>query len=92
MDQTGETAKCFFVKIEHLAHFARRRTSAISDDIRGHRRAEFSVALVNVLNRVFALISARQIEIDVGPFASLFGKKSFKQQLHADRIDGRDSQ
>src|SRR5687768_16952680 len=92
MNKPGESRKCFFVKIQNLPDFTRRRTPAICDDIRGHGRTEFSVTRVNVLNGFFALISARQIEVDIGPLASLFGKKSLKQQLHADRIDGRDSE
>src|SRR5215216_923815 len=73
-----ETCKRFVVKVEHLPDLARGRAPAISDDVRGHRGAEFSVALVNVLNRLLTLISARQIEIDVGPFASFFRKKTLK--------------
>jgi hypothetical protein len=52
----------------------------------------FSVALVNVLDRLLALLSARQIEIDVGPLTAFFRKKTLKQQIHADRIDGSDSE
>ena len=51
-----------------------------------------AVALVDVLDRLLALIAARQIEIDVGPFAALFGEEALEQQLHADRIDGGDSE
>src|SRR6185369_1222301 len=70
VDQRRETCERFVVEVEHLPDFARGRAPTISDDIRGHRRAEFSVALVNVLNRLLALIAARQVEIDVRPFAS----------------------
>src|SRR5678816_1885866 len=56
-----ETRKRFVVEIEHLPDFTHGRAPAISDDIRSHRRAEFSVALVNVLNGLLALLSARQI-------------------------------
>jgi hypothetical protein len=92
MDQSGEPAKRFLIEIKGLADLACRRAPAIRDAVGGHGRAEFSVTLVNVLNCLFAFIAARQIEIDVGPFASLFRKKSLDQQLHADRIDGGDSQ
>ena len=43
-----------------------------------------------MLNHLLAAIAARQIEIDVGPFAALFRKKALEQQIHADRIDSRD--
>ena len=77
------------VEAQRLAHFARRRPAAISDDVGGHRRAELSVALINVLNDALALIAAGQIEIDVRPFAAFFGEKALEQQFHADRIDRR---
>src|ERR1041384_3214754 len=90
MDQAGQTAERFLVEIESLADFARRRAPAISDAVGGHRRAQFAVALANILNCPCALVATRQIEIDVGPFAAFLGKKSFEQQFHADRIDGSD--
>src|ERR671927_881756 len=62
-----ETCQRFVIEVKHLPDFARGRAPAISDDVSRHRRAEFSVALVDVLNRLLALISARQVEIDVGP-------------------------
>src|SRR5215212_2092093 len=92
VDERGETCKRFLVEIEHLPDFARGRAPTISDDVCGHRCSEFSVALVNVLNRPLALISARQIEIDVRPFTSFFRKKALEQKIHADGIDGGDSE
>jgi hypothetical protein len=35
------------------------------------------------------LIAAWQVEIDIGPLAALFGKKTFKEQIHANGIDCR---
>ena len=67
---------------------SRAATPAISDDISGHCGAKFSVALVNILNGTLALISARQVEIDIRPFVALFGKKSLEKQIHAYGIDG----
>ena len=49
-----------------------------------------AVFLVDVLNHPLAPIAARQIEIDVGPLAALFGQEPLEQQVHADRIDGGD--
>ncbi len=45
-----------------------------------------------MLNHLLAAIAARQIEIDVGPFAALFRQKTLEQQLHAHRIDRRDAE
>src|SRR6266571_7330163 len=87
VDQTRKPAEGFFIEAQHLSDFARRRTSAIGDYVRGHRRAALPVMLINVLNGALALVAARQVQIDVRPLAALFGKEALEQQLHADRID-----
>ena len=75
---------------ERLAHLARRAPAAIGDDVRGHRRAQPPVALVDVLDDPLAPVAARQVEVDVGPLAALLGEKALEEQLHAHRIDRRD--
>ena len=90
--EAGEAIERFRIERERLADFARGRASAIGDDVRGHGRAQFSVALVDVLNGALALVAAGQIEIDVRPFAALFGKKSLEEQIHSHRIDGGDAE
>ena len=80
------------VEAEDLAGFARGESSAIGDHVRGHRRAVLAVALVDVLDDALALVAAGKIDIDVGPFAALFGEKAFEEQIHADRIDGGDAE
>ena len=77
---------------QRLAHFARGRAPAIGDDVGGHGRAQLAVALVDILDGALALIAAGKIDIDIGPFAALFGEEALEQQIHADRIDGRDSE
>ena len=44
------------------------------------------------MNGALALASTGKIEIDIGPFAALFGKKSLEEQIHFDGIDGGDPQ
>src|SRR3979409_678546 len=90
MNQTRQTPESLFIKPEPFTNFARGRTSTISDPVRGHRRAQLAVPLVNILNRAFALIAARQIEIDVRPLTTFFGKKALEQKFHPHRIDRRD--
>src|ERR1700683_1013581 len=74
-----EAIEHFRLERERLADFAGSRTPTIRDHIGRHSRAQFSIAFVNVLNGAFALIAAGKIEIDVGPFAALFGKKSLEK-------------
>src|SRR5690606_5138002 len=76
---------------EHLAQLACRAAAAIRDDVGGHRGAEPAIALVDVLDDALAPLAARQIEIDIGPLAALFREKPFEEQIHPDRIDGRDA-
>src|SRR5205807_4103966 len=90
--QTRQTSERLIIKAESLADFACCRSPSIRDDVRCHCCAKFSVALINILNRAFALIAARQIEIDVRPFAAFLGKKSLEQKFHADWIDRGNSQ
>ena len=72
VDQSRQTTESFIIKSEHLADLTRGRTPAISNHVRRHRRAQLSIALINILNCPLALIAARQIEIDVRPLAPLF--------------------
>ena len=87
--QLGEAAQRLRIEAERLARFARGRPSSVSNDIGGHRRAQFAIALVHVLNGAFTAVAAGQIEIDIRPFATLGGEEPFEEQLHADRIDRR---
>ncbi len=52
----------------------------------------FSVALVDVLDDALALIAAGEIDIDVGPFAALFGEEAFEEEVHLDGVDGGDAE
>ena len=56
-DQTRKPPDCFFIEAHRLAHFARRRTAAIGDDVCGHRRPVCAVALIDVLNDTLTLIA-----------------------------------
>ena len=80
------------VDAERLPHFARRALAAIGDDVGRHRRAKPPVFLVHVLDHALAAIAARQIEIDVGPFATLFRQEALEEEIHPDRIDRRDAE
>src|SRR5499427_332737 len=91
-DQRGETVAERGRQSERLAHLSRRAPSAIGDDVGGHGRAQASVALVDVLDDLLAPITARQVEVDVGPLPALLGKEALEEQLHAHRIHRGDAQ
>ena len=76
-------------KPSDLPNLARRRPSAIGDDVCGHRRAQLAVTLIHILNRALALVAAGQIEIDVRPLAALLREEALEQQLHAARDQRR---
>ena len=92
MDGIRQTADHLFGEAEHLADFADSAFAAVGDDVGRHAGAARAVSLVDVLQHPFALVAAGQVDVDIGPFAAFFGKKPFKQQIHADRIDSRNAQ
>src|SRR5579863_1813334 len=71
-NQTSQAVERLRIERKRLPDFARRRASAIGDDVRSHRRSQSSVPLVNILNRALPLVSTWQIEIDIRPLAALF--------------------
>src|SRR5262245_29363194 len=77
--QAGKLVECFWIERKHFADFARRRFSTIGDDIGAHGSAQFSIALINILDSAFALIAAGQIEVNVRPFAALLGEETFEE-------------
>src|SRR6266568_3134523 len=79
-------------KIERLPDLARSAAAAITDYVRGHGRAVFSVAAINFLNDRFTPIAAWKIEIDIGPAFPAFVQEPFENQIVAHRIDRRDSE
>ncbi len=91
-DQAGKPVERCDLESQRLAHLARRRPSAVRDDVGGHGRAQLSVALVDILDDALALVARWQVDIDIRPLAALLGKESLEQQFHADRIDCRDAQ
>src|SRR5277367_6153138 len=86
----GQILKRFPIEPEGLTDLSYSRLVAIRDDVRRHRRSEFAVALVDVLDGLFALVARGQVQVDVGPFAAALAQEPFEEKLHADRIDGRD--
>ena len=90
--ELGETVDLLGRKAERLADFTHRAPCSIGDHVRGHRGAAFAVAAIDVLNRHLAIVAAGQVEIDVGPFAALFGKEALEQEFHLDRVHRRDSE
>ena len=91
-DGGGNFVERFGIESESLAHFARGHAVAIGDDVGGHGGAALAVSLVDVLDDFFALVAAGQVEIDVGPLAAFFGKKTLEEKFHADGVDGGDAE
>src|SRR5579884_1025956 len=91
-DELREAAERLFVEAENLTDIAHGGTAAIADHVRGHGGAEAAIARVDVLNDLFALIAAGQVDIDVGPFAAFFGEESLEEKIHGDGIDRGDAE
>src|ERR1700761_3670757 len=56
-DKAGEPVQCLNIKAHRLADLARCGFSTIGDDVGRHRRAQFPIALVNVLNGQLTFVS-----------------------------------
>src|SRR5437870_3305129 len=95
-EQLREAVQLLLRQSEDLADLARGGASPVRDHIGGHRRTRRAVALVDVLDHLFALVAAREIEIDVRPrlvpgrVGALFGEEALEEQVHLHRIDGGD--
>src|SRR5690242_17125513 len=80
------------IESKSFANLSRSRTITISNDVCRHRGAELPIPLIHVLDRLFSLVYARQIQINIRPFAPFFRQKTLKEQFHPDRINCRDSE
>src|ERR1700722_451297 len=85
--QAGKSPQCLWIESHRLASFTPRRFSAIGNYVGGDGGSQLPITRVNVLNRLLALVSRRQIEIDVRPFSTAFAEEALKEQIHADGIN-----
>src|SRR5262249_27048075 len=80
------------IESKSFADLPRSGAVTIGDDVGCHRGAELAIALIDVLNCLLSLVSTRQVQIDIRPFAPFLREKTLKEEFHPDRIDSRDSQ
>ncbi len=78
-------------KADRFCHVAQRRSHAIGNDLGRHGRVGAPVALVHVLNDLFA-VAMREVDVDVGNLLPFLGHETFEKQAHPDRIHGRDAE
>src|SRR5262245_51949365 len=69
--QPGQPIDILLRQLQDFAELACRAAASVRNDIGGHRGAEFAVTLVDILDDTLALITARQIEIDIRPLPAL---------------------
>src|SRR5207253_4973702 len=72
---TGKPVEGLLIESKRFANFPRGGTVTIGDDVCCHRCAELAVALVDKLNRLLSLVSARQVEIGVRTLVAFFRAK-----------------
>ncbi len=80
----------FRIEAQGFADLTRSGLAAIRDDVRGHRRAELAVTLIDILDGLLALLFRRQVEINVRPLTATLGQKPLEEQFHSNRINRRD--
>src|SRR5450755_1545952 len=64
-NQRGNATQIGFCEAEHLSDVTDGGAATIGDDVGGHGGAQFSVAIVDVLDDALALIATGKIEIYV---------------------------
>ena len=56
-DQGRQSVQRLGIEAKHLSNFARCQPSTVSNDIRGHGSAELAISLIDILNRLLAVIA-----------------------------------
>ena len=91
-EKAGEALHDIGGEIERLADLAHRAAPAVGDDVRGHRRAVFSVAPIHLLDHALAPVAARQVEVDVRPALAPLAEEALEKQLGFHRVHGGDAE
>ena len=76
---------------EGLAHVAHRRLGAVGDDVGDLRGVVAAVALVDVLDRLFAA-TVLDVEVDVGRPVALGREEAFEQEAERHRVGVGDAE
>src|SRR5438552_11615379 len=58
------------VKAEHFAHLPGGKFRTVSNKVCRHAGAAPAVALIDILDHLFAVIAGRQVQINVGPLST----------------------
>src|SRR5437773_2391751 len=82
-DGSGNFVQGSRIETKHFTDLARSHATAVGNHVGGHGGAAFTITAIQILNYALAIVAAGKVEIDVGPLATLFGKKALKEQLHA---------
>ena len=89
-DQPGETGGDVLLEAHGLADFPDRHARTVVDDGAADRGALARVALVEILDDLFAALML-EIDVDVGRLAALGRDEALEQHIDAGRIDGGDA-
>ena len=76
---------------ERLPHFAQRAPPAIANHLRDHGGSVATVALVQLLNDLFAPF-VLEIDVDVGRLTPFGAQKSLEQKIRTRRIHRRNAE
>ena len=91
-DVLGEPVEEVRREAERFPDLADRAPRLVGDDVGSHRGAGPAVALVDVLDDRLAAVPRREVEIDVGPFPPLLREEALEEEVHPDRVHGRDAE
>jgi hypothetical protein len=66
-DEPGETARRLFIEAEGFGNLTGSGLAAIGDDVGGHGCPELAIALIDILDRLFALVARSRTQRDQLP-------------------------
>src|SRR5437660_7952596 len=63
---TGKPVEGLLIESKRFANFPRSGAVTIGNDVRRHRGTELAVPLIHVLNCLLPLVTAGQVQVDIG--------------------------
>src|SRR3954454_12124089 len=74
-----ETTEFLLTKAQNLPDIPNGGTRAVRDDVRGHGCSTSAIPLEDILDDLFSVRVAWEIEINVRPLTTFFGEKALEE-------------
>src|SRR4051812_32581308 len=74
-----EPTEFLLTKSQNLAYIPNGGTRAVSNDVRGHGCSAGAITLEDILDHLFSVRVAREVEIDIRLLTAFFGEKALEE-------------